>query len=303
MKKILNNIFQIVSFLAAIVAIIAFYFQFQEKKPTLEIRNISSEKLTDLPNIDHLKATYVFKNDTVKSLWKLHYIISNSGDAIIIGEGNNKNIIKESLKYEINKGFKIIDYIVTNKDFPFEVYNSDEIIEMKFLQWKPDEKFELIFFVEQTSPNSIPNITLNDREIINGSVKYSTLYKALNVKRSLFNRLPSLIREVLWWISLIIYSSLVVVIPMFLISEILKYIRYKNWFRKNKSTYNEWIQKLITDKKLTEYKDPRNLPASLWNSYNNTKPDLPDLDLRGTSIAIIFILLLFIIPLLLLIEI
>ena len=119
MTKFLKNIFYIISFLAAVAAIIGFYFQITTPKPVIEIKTISTDKLTDLPTVDGLKALYTYKNDTVKSLWKLHYYINNSGDEILIGEGNKKNIIRNGLDFSINNNYRIIEYRINKKNFPF----------------------------------------------------------------------------------------------------------------------------------------------------------------------------------------
>lgn len=302
MNKFLKTVFTVVSFAAAIAGITALYLQIQSKVPIIEIKNISSDKLTDLPNIEELKAIYIFKNDTVKSLWKFHYIISNIGDENIIGEGNNKNIIKESLKFTFNQGFKIIDYQLNKKDFPLDIKVSDKRFEINFLQWHPTEKFEIILYVEQLEKSKIPILTSNEREILNGEITYSTIYKEIEKNESLFDRLQKSFQTILWWFGVIFFGLFVALMPFVIIAEIPKIYKYKKWVNNEKWMYDEWINELIKDNKLQQHKEPKNLPNHLWNEYPYPKPIYSDNDFKSLVFGGLIIIILFSIPLLLLIN-
>ncbi len=302
MNKFLKTIFTVVSFIAAISGIIAVYLQMQSKTPIVEIKNISSDKLTDLPNVEELKAIYIFKKDTVKSLWKFHYIISNIGDENLIGEGNNKNIIKDNLKFTFNEGFQIIDYKINKKDFPFEAKFNKKGFEINFLQWHSTEKFEIILYVEQLEKKSTPVLTSNEREILNGKIVYSTIYKEIKKKESLFDALPKSVQTILWWLGIILFGLTIVIIPFVIISEIPKFYKYKKWIKSDKWMYDEWIDKLILENKLQHYKNPKNLPYQLWNEYPYPKPEYPDNDFKQIFLGSIIIIVLSSIPLLLLIK-
>lgn len=302
MNKFLKTVFTLISFAAALAGIVALYLQIQSKAPIIEIKNISSDKLTDLPNIEELKAIYIFKKDTVKSLWKFHYIISNIGDEIIIGEGNNKNIIKEDLKFTFNKGFKIIDYKLDKKDFPFDINYNDKRFEIKFLQWRPTEKFEIILYVEQLDKQKTPILTLNDREILNGEIVYSNIYKVIEKKESLFDKLPKSFQTILWWFGVSFFGLFVVLMPVVIIAEIPKIYKFKKWLNNEKWMYDEWVNELIKQNKILEYKEPKNLPNYLWNEYPYPKPVYPDNDFKSLFFGGVIVVILFSIPLLLLIN-
>lgn len=155
MTNFFKNIFYIISFFAAIAAIVGVYFQTATPKPIIDVKTISTDKLTDLPSVDGLIALYTFKKDTVKSLWKLHYYISNSGDEILIGEGNKKNILRNGIDFSINKNFRIIEYKINKKNFPFQARQRDNTINISFLQWKPNENLDLVIYAEQLNSNKI----------------------------------------------------------------------------------------------------------------------------------------------------
>lgn len=302
MNKLFKTVFAIVSFASAVAVIIALYLQVQSKVPIVEIKNISSDKLTDLPNIEDLKAIYVFKNDTVKSLWKFHYIISNIGDENLIGEGNNKNIIKDNLKFTFNKGFKIIDYKLIKKDFPFDLKFNNKTFEISFLQWHPTEKFEITLYVEQMDKNKIPVLTSNEREIVNGEIVYSTIYKEIEKKESLFDRLPKILQTILWWFGIVFFGLFVALMPFIIIAEIPKVYKYKKWKNRDKWMYDDWISGLIKEDRLQEYRESKKLPNYLWSEYPYSKPEYPDNDFKSLFFGGLIGIVLFSIPLLLLIN-
>jgi hypothetical protein len=301
MNKLLKNIVTIITVLAGVAAIVGVYIQIKEHNPELEIKTLSIDKLTDLPNVDGLKANYLYKNDTVNSLWKLHYLVSNVGDEIIIGQGNKKNIIKDNLKFNINDGFRILE--VNNEKNPdFNIYLKSNQILLDFLQWKPQENIELIIYTEQIKENILPSFTTNEREIINGKVSYTELLDNLVKKESLFKKLPKTLQSILWWFGIVFFGLLFILMPIVWFSELVKLFKYKKWKKTDYFMYEEWVNDLIRDNKLESFKTPKDLPNKLWSEYPYIKPTINDNEFGNLTLGAIIILFLFIIPLLLLIE-
>lgn len=303
MSDFLKKIFNVIMLLSAIAGILAFYLQTINHKSIIEVKTISSDKLTDTPSLEGLKAYYLYKNDTVKSLWKLHYFISNVGDEVIVGEGNKKNIIKSDLRFKLNQNFKIIDLKKVNSVLPVNVQLINDEISLKFLQWRPKESFELILYVEQMNKLQEPKLITNDREIINGEVKYTTFYKDIKSSqesKSLFDKLPSPIKSVLKWIGIIFYGLFLVLIPILVIVEGVKYIKYRKWKKDYYWMYEEWVNELLAQKKLDFFKKPSQLPYKLWSEYPYPKPTFPDNEISSLILGSVFILVLFSIPILLL---
>lgn len=303
MTKILKNIFYIISFLAALAAIVGFYFQTTTPRPIIDIKTISTDKLTDLPSVDGLKALYTFKKDTVKSLWKLHYYVNNSGDEILIGEGNKKNIIREGVDFSINQNYRIIEYRVNKKNFPFETKLKNNTINISFLQWKPGENLDLMIYAEQLKNVKPPVLKINEREIINGEVKYSTIYKEIGKKESAFEYLPKPLQKVLWWFAVISFGLVVIICPVGFLVELTKLIKFKKWKKELLWMYDEWINTLVNDGKLDSYKSPENLAYYHWTNYPYVKPTLPNKDFKSLTLGLLIITVLCAIPLLLLIKI
>ncbi|MCT7634840.1 hypothetical protein ACOTVO_07935 [Aliarcobacter butzleri] len=306
MSNLIKKLIPIVTIIAGIATIIGLYLQInQSSSIILEVKTISRDNLTKIPNVDGLQATYSYKNEEIKSLWKIHYIITNIGNEIIIGEGNKKNIIKDSINLKLIKDFKILEIESKNKDFECSISNDINNIYISFLQWKPKENLELILYLEQLNSSLIPEITTSDREIINSEIKYSTFgIENLDSEKTIYDRLPQYLQPIIWWLTLIFYGLFLILIPIAWLSEVIKYIKYVLWIKSNNNEYNEWINNLIQENKLSQYSMPITLPQNIWNTYpSKNKPELPAKDFKNQIWAYLILLLLFVLPLLFVIKI
>ena len=302
MKPILNIIVIIITILAGIAGIFSVYLQSTTNKPIIEIKIISSDKLTNLPNLDGLNANYTYNNKPVNSLWKLNYIISNIGNETIIGEGNNKNIIRSNIKFSLNNNFKILKIDVSKEKENLFKINENSIF-FSFLQWRPNENINLVIYAEQLNNKNVPILITNDREIIDGEVKYSSLLDEINNNElTLFYQLPKMIQTVLWWFTVIVFGFVIVIMPFVWIDSFIKYRNFNKWKREHKETYNQFINQLIEGNHLKEYLEPNYLPNSLWKEYPSKIPKIPDDNFKDMTIGSIVFIGISLIPLLLLIK-
>lgn len=303
MNKYLKNIALVMTIVAGIAAVIGMYTQYKGDNPTIEIKNITRDKLTDLPKVEGLNAEFYYKDSLVNSLWKLNYFISNSGNKTIIGEGNNKNIIKERLVFFLPENYKILELNTEQNTLPFDVYYSHNKVAIKFLQWKPNESFSLTLYVEELSENEIPTLETNEREILNGIVNYTSLQNEVKQKQPIFYYLPRTIQLILRWLGYISFGMIVIVMPIIWINEVVKYIKYKKWVKSDFWMYKDWIDEEVKKGQISFYYKPTELPIQYWKDYPYVKPVLPDNDLVNLTIGGILLLVLAIIPLLVMIEI
>lgn len=303
MNKFFKVFATIIGIFAGIAAIIGFFFQIASHNPIIEIKTITNDKLTDLPTVDGFKAQYYYKDSIVKSLWKLNFLITNSGDEIIIGQGNKKNIINDSITFALPDNYKILDIKISNSSFPFEKTYSRNKFKIRFMQWKPKEAFEVSIYTEQILNAILPKLTTNDREIINGKVIYSTLQNGKDVKQPIYEYLPKSIQSILWWLGVITFGLIIIMIPIVWISELLKFLKYKKWVKTDLWMYDDWINTLIEQKKISKYFIPKELPSVLWTEYPYTKPVLVDNEFGSKSLGFIILIIFTLIPLILMIKI
>lgn len=303
MNKIVKNLTTIITIVAGISAVFGVYIQYSKEKPQIEIKSITADKLTDLPEVEGLKAQYFFKDSLVQSLWKLNYKVSNSGNEIVIGEGNKKNIIRKGLSFKLNGNYRILDFSIKNRSFPFDSKIVDSMLVLNFLQWKPDEGFELSLYVEQLENNGFPKFELNEREIIGGKVVYSTLYDNRDSIMPLFEYMPRTIQSILRWVGYVVFGVLLIVLPVVWVSDLIKRLKYKKWKRIDYWLYREWIDKLVKDGIIAAFYEPHKLPEKYWEEYPYPKPIFPSNDFKSLTTGVLIFVVLSLIPLSLLIRI
>lgn len=291
MNEIFKKIFTVITFLAALSAIIGLYFQFNSQKPSIEIQSITKDKLTGIPEVDGLKANFFYKDSIVSSLWKLNYLIRNNGDAIIIGEGNKKNIIKNDLRFYLPKSYKILESSIENEMFPLETKVIRNKVCVSFLQWRPEESFELVLYAEQKIDSIEPFLVSNDREIVEGSVVYTSLQKRISEGKVIFEYLPKTLQYILKWLFIIIFSGALIILPIIWIVDLVKYLKYKRWFKRYHFIYEDWVYKKVEEGKISLYHSPKQLPNNLWNEYPYIKPTFPDNEFSSLTTGVIAIVI------------
>lgn len=295
-----QNIANILTFIAIMIAAITLYTQNIQHKPIIEIQTISEEKLTNLPSVKGLNATYQYNGENISSLWKLHYFISNIGDEIIIGEGAKKNIITDTINFELSSKFEILE--INNSESVFSIESSRNKINLSFLQWRPHEGFNLILYVEQLEDGEAPSLTINEREIINGDVQFSK-FRGSPASTTIYKRLPTTLQVMLYWTAIIFYGFFFIIMPIAWISELIKTIKYKTWKKLHFTDYEQYINHLIEIKTLNDFTLPKYLPSNLWNSFDGPRPQAPNNEIGSFTFGIILLMSLSSIPLLLLIKI
>lgn len=279
MKSILKVTITIVTILAGVATVLGLYLQWESKTPEIDIKSISIENLTNLPQIDGFNANYVFKGDTVRSFLITKYLIENTGNDIIIGKGNNKTLIPDSLSIQIGNEHHLLSYEIKNQTFPFESsinsQNSNRI-QLSFLQWRPDELFEITLYLEAINKNLVePSVYINEREVINSEVTYSTLTSSSSQLRPLSEFIPKIFKKILWWIGLICFGGILIIIPIVYINELMKVKKFNKWKTRFMSTYTNWMNDRIDKNTLRKSFEPENLPAHHWKDFPEIKPDIP----------------------------
>ena len=167
-----------------------------------------------------------------------------------------------------------------------------------FQQWKPYEGFELSIYTEESNNSNSPNLTTNERDIINGIVYYSSVKLNDKIKKPIAEHLPEAPRKILWWFLIILYFLLFILLPAAIIGGVRKKRKYNKWYKTDLWMYEEWIQELLDKGELNQHYTPRSLPSSYWNKYPYIKPTLPEDNFGDTVIGSIVVFILIIIPIL-----
>ena len=186
---------------------------------------------------------------------------------------------------------------------PFNFAFCGNELKMNFLQWKPNESFNLVLYVEQLGEEKAPQLMTNEREIIGGSVNYTTFHNEIDQEKSIFEYLPKTIQSILKWIGYIFFGLIVIVMPIVWISELIKFGKYRKWKKSDYWMYKEWVEENVKGGIFRLHYEPEKLPKKFWKAYPYPKPEFPDNDFGSLTLGTIIVLILTLIPLLIMIKI
>lgn len=304
MKNIFKNIVTIITLVAAVVGVLSFIYQVKSNNPKLEILEISNDNLTNLPRVRNLKSSFHYKDSLITNLWKLNTSIKNISSKTIIGKGNNKNIIDNSLTFNLNNGFKLIDFNINNSDFPNTINIKNNEVQFMFNQWRKDEKIDITIYAEQIlSKDKELKLLMNEREIIDGLITYRKVNQPLEKDSKLIDFLPTPLKSILFWIGMIFYGFIILLLPIGFAVETNKYLSYQKWKRIWLSEFNIEISNLLSMGEITTKFKPEDTPVSTWEKLSIPKPEIPSNSLSSLIFALILVSVLFVIPILWMIEI
>jgi len=195
-------------------------------KPTiLEIKTISEIELTRPLNVEHLSSSYLYDSIPVEHLWQSSFVITNTGETTLYGEGfEEKNIKGKSLLIHLKNCDNLLSIESVEGNTDVFLLNGS----LYFSQWRPNEYVEIKVLAD--GPRA-PELQVNERDIKEGNViytKYSPEEK-LAVKRWI-DHLPMSVSKALWWVVLGVY------ILMFILSIINLIIQYQQ--AEDKTTKN-----------------------------------------------------------------
>lgn len=176
-KSILNNkiikiIGALTAFVAALVTIIFTTQALIGQTPELEVRLLEKDLLTKTTNLKGLRSIYIYKSDTIPSLWRCRIQISNTGNKNIIGKGIHTDLIENSLEINFDSHFSLIKIEpVIQKESLISLDFNRNAINFKFDQWLVNEKVELVaYFINNNLSNEF-HIPINQkRSIENGKI-------------------------------------------------------------------------------------------------------------------------------------
>lgn len=195
----------IIGVLAILVSIIIAWWINHEKPTSLNIEKLNTTLLTQQPNVNGLTVNYVYHDSiAVRNLWQTTFVIKNTGETTIYGEGfNEQNIRTGSIPLTMHECDKILSFNISSS-------NNSAILErnsLKVHQWRPGEFVELVLISEGEKS---PILQISDRDIKDSSITYSTYSPEENKKDyKLVDKIPKWMKDALKWSYTIIMSILI----------------------------------------------------------------------------------------------
>ncbi|WP_353778730.1 hypothetical protein [Winogradskyella sp. 3972H.M.0a.05] len=305
MKKSIQNLVTIVTIVAGIVAVLSYIYQIKSNNPKLEILEITNENLTSLPRVKNLESNFYYKDSLITNLWKLNATIRNTGSKTIIGTGTSKNLIGDYLTFKLNEGFKLIDFNISENDFPYSMNRINNDVIFSFVQWRENEKIDVTVYAEQiTSNNRKLEIMLNEREIIDGVIDYKKLNQPNeNSNQIAINYLPKPLQEIFYWVGLVFFGLIFLVLPFGFYIELSKYYSFKKWKKKYGIQFKNKVNELYNNGEIKKIYNVEEASIDVWDKIDVPYPDIPTNPIGIMIFAMFTVFILFAIPLLWMIKI
>lgn len=205
------------TFVAIVLAGVTLYIN-RERSTSLEIKKINEVELTRPLNVTRLSSTYLYDDSIpVEHLWQTSYVIKNTGETTIYGEGfDNKTIRGNALKLFVNNCVNLLSLKITETNTDAFLINDS----IKFIQWRPNEYVELM--VVSDSPQA-PEILISERDIQNATISYVTYSPQEQlVEAGMMDKLPKTMEKTLWWIIIIVESISIFILVLAGISQIIQ---------------------------------------------------------------------------------
>ena len=196
----------IIGVIAIIVSIIIAWWNNHEKSTTLNIEKLNTTLLTQQPDVNGLTVSYIYHDSIeVMNLWRTTFVIKNTGEATIYGDGfNEQNIRKGVIPLIIKECDEILSFNISSS-------NNSAVLErnsLKVHQWRPGEFVELVLLSEGEKS---PFILISDREIKDSNITYSTYSPEENKKDyKMVDKMPKWIADVMKWSYTLIFGLMTI---------------------------------------------------------------------------------------------
>ena len=227
-------------------------------------------------NEPELKAQYFYKESYVKNLWKVIVTMENVSKKTLIGVGQHKNILYDSLKLNINPTVLLLDTRLISADFWHQMRIETSQFNILFNQWRKNEKIKYSFFYQAINSKIVDKQILQAptaRQIIDGEFVFDIVLpnqlELDNKGTSQFIFSP-LLTKIGYFIAVFLGGSITLVILLMLTVSPFEYYKVQQWKKKNYKNYLNYIGnkfKIDSDQYLTYREEPTELPNQYWEEF------------------------------------
>ncbi|WP_157822496.1 hypothetical protein [Psychromonas sp. Urea-02u-13] len=291
----MKKIFHALLWISAIATIVSAGLQLRTPNNEIELKLVSRDLLTRAINVDGLKSSYIYNGEPISKLWQLRYVITNIGSTSIIGSGERSSLIKDHITLKLTSGYKILESSLSSDEFTIE--NISDNLNLKFLQWKANEATEILLYISQTEEVTAPDLQINEREIIDGTVTRSSLISQESQNMYLYEYLPEIPALFLKWVIIITYGAILLLMPIVIIDTLNKSRKYKNWCKEFMGEVNALVQ---SQPDLP--KDIKNWSNEHWKCSGLVKPKIPKDKSKDTLLGVALICFFLGVPLLFMVS-
>lgn len=296
MKKFGFSIVTGIGVVGSIITIYAFIAS-KSENPQLEIQYSNFDRLTDQVDKKEpdLNGIYYFKKEKVKNLWKVTITFTNTKDKTIIGEGTQKNIIPENLKFTIPKSYRLLRSDKVYSDINHILYINKQNLALSFNQWRKGEKIVYNLYFE-TPSSDFDKLFLKEkieRQIIDGEIIFR-VSETTPRKQYISENIPPFIRKLAYLFTLFILSIFIIVFGLMLILAVPSFQKRRLWRKNNQIKYSHYLSEVFKENESLKekyVKSPDELPQKIWDNFEGEKYPKMFFDVNNDTILEIFIII------------
>lgn len=252
------------------------------------IENLTKENLKD--DNSKIESVFYFQGEEIKNLWRGQIRFINSSNKTILGEGINKNIMNDSICFEVSNGFHMIDKDLISSDFTHYLNINDNYISIHFSQWRKGEILEYYLYFTTDSMRFDPESFLSEfkkRQLEEGNIIF-----LINDKSKQKKTIDKILPTNLVYISNVLILLILLLIFVGQIIGVLYIIRDYNkwlkWLKNNRLEYVKFIKTKnlgYTESKISQIiKNPNTLSSKDWEGFIGEKFPKLNLNVRISNI-------------------
>ena len=198
-----NKTGAIIGLIAIVVAVgigsISWYVN-REKSTILNIERVNEILLTKPLDVKGLTSSYRYNDSIeVKYLWQTTFVIRNTGDKTIYGNGFPEQSIRGSyIPLLVDNCDNVLLTTITNENNEAKMIAP---LQLSITQWKPKEYVEITILTDGIDP---PNLKISDRDIKDAKTTYSVYsLEEVNKNKKWIEYLPKGLASFLKWMVVI----------------------------------------------------------------------------------------------------
>ncbi len=230
MQQPFKSLIKFLEIALPLVAIILTCYFNHEKKTVLDIQQVSFVQLTQALDIEDISVSYLYHDSIpVKNLWRTSYVLRNTGETTLFGDGfADKNINGSCIELHVNQCDKLLSITLDTATNGATLKNQNLYIQ----QWRPREYVSITLFTEGANP---PTLTISDRDIKNANITNSIFSpEKPNNEKKIIEYLNPILGEVLKWFyictAFIIVLAILISLPKTIKAATSKTDKFSSWF-------------------------------------------------------------------------
>lgn len=283
LRSLIQTIGIVITLLASLATLASLWFQVRQSKLRIDAVTQYVQNLTNLPKVPQLTASFKFAERDVADLWQLKLVLSNTGNKTLIGEGPQKNIVKDALVFSVSDGFELLDIQTDTTTFPNEIKKLDSTsFTCRFLQWRPNESSALILYLERKDiAKKMPHIEMGERFILDGDVYFIDAIAGAHQPKPVLDYTPGLVANTLRVFSCIVVGLLALLFIVILFVSMREVVQFSSWKKKHFEHFSEFVRREFPDEADLILEKPSSAKSHVWDKYTGEKPTVKNIIFEG----------------------